>query len=192
MERDQITLQSPLYILEGVHITLQPPLYILESDHIKLQSVIITGDRPPHDQITASIIHTGKRQNHVTTLAIHVHTEEELHHIRVCYTYLRATTTSHYRLLYILESDNITLQPQLYILESNNITFQPLLYILESDPHQSVWSAGLKEVSNRRCLVWRGHQNITLTEDNTTSNNTSHSSKPGATQFSIGSFELVY
>ena len=32
----------------------------------------------------------------------------------------------------------------------------------------------------------------TLTKDNTTSNNTSNSSKPGATQFSIGSFELVY
>ena len=34
--------------------------------------------------------------------------------------------------------------------------------------------------------------NYTLTKDNTTSNNTSNSSKPGATQFSIGSFELVY
>ena len=33
---------------------------------------------------------------------------------------------------------------------------------------------------------------VTLTKDNTTSNNTSNSSKPGATQFSIGSFELVY
>ena len=33
---------------------------------------------------------------------------------------------------------------------------------------------------------------ITLTKDNTTSNNTSNASKPGATQFSIGSFELVY
>ena len=32
----------------------------------------------------------------------------------------------------------------------------------------------------------------TLTKDNTTSNNTSNSSKPGLTQFSIGSFELVY
>ena len=32
----------------------------------------------------------------------------------------------------------------------------------------------------------------TLTQDNTSSNNTSNSSKPGATQFSIGSFELVY
>ena len=32
----------------------------------------------------------------------------------------------------------------------------------------------------------------TLTKDNTTSNNTSDSSKLGATQFSIGSFELVY
>ena len=33
---------------------------------------------------------------------------------------------------------------------------------------------------------------ITLTKDNTTSNNTSNSSTPGATQFSIDSFELVY
>ena len=37
-----------------------------------------------------------------------------------------------------------------------------------------------------------GSVQVTLTKDNTTSNNTSNSSKPGATQFSIGSFELVY
>ena len=41
-------------------------------------------------------------------------------------------------------------------------------------------------------IAYASSEGSTLTKDNTTSNNTSNSSKPRATQFSIGSFELVY
>ena len=48
------------------------------------------------------------------------------------------------------------------------------------------------ECSRKAFCLYVYIKRTTLTKDNKTSNNTSNSSKPGATQFSIGSFELVY